>query len=268
MFCVLALRQVFSPSQVSLIFLISGLVILGYASSISRKSTYHDVVREVCGCRIGYLCEICFVFNLFMISVAFLVVVQDQLEKCKWSVGVWVCGCLLFLFSPYENQRSSDVSFTNESTLSDDSFSWTPRADFYIQYVPCFGFYVFLFVEEALCIISQTLSCLVKKMATSHSEAERVKPNDLNHHHLYTCNILLWIVLMLQWELIHFSIITIDFTSCKCLILVIFSYVESWVSWIGLLMIRHDARLFHTFRSESIARRSSDLRSSGAAHLM
>uniref|UniRef100_A0A671MPT8 Putative sodium-coupled neutral amino acid transporter 8 n=1 Tax=Sinocyclocheilus anshuiensis TaxID=1608454 RepID=A0A671MPT8_9TELE len=67
--------------SVSLVFLISGLVILGYASSISRQNTYHDVVREVCGQRIGHLCEICFVFNLFMISVAFLVVVQDQLDK-------------------------------------------------------------------------------------------------------------------------------------------------------------------------------------------
>lgn len=74
----------------SLVFLISGLVILGYASSISRQNTYHDVVREVCGQRIGHLCEICFVFNLFMISVAFLVVVQDQLDKCE----LYVCGSI------------------------------------------------------------------------------------------------------------------------------------------------------------------------------
>uniref|UniRef100_A0A672MTQ0 Solute carrier family 38 member 8b n=1 Tax=Sinocyclocheilus grahami TaxID=75366 RepID=A0A672MTQ0_SINGR len=52
----------------------------------SRHKTYHDVVREVCGQRIGHLCEICFVFNLFMISVAFLVVVQDQLDKRKLCV--------------------------------------------------------------------------------------------------------------------------------------------------------------------------------------
>ncbi|KAK6480115.1 putative sodium-coupled neutral amino acid transporter 8 [Huso huso] len=66
---------------VSLVFLISGLVILGYASSISNRSTYQDVVREICGSAIGKLCEVCFVFNLFMISVAFLVVVEDQLAK-------------------------------------------------------------------------------------------------------------------------------------------------------------------------------------------
>uniref|UniRef100_A0A8C6UJV6 Solute carrier family 38 member 8b n=1 Tax=Neogobius melanostomus TaxID=47308 RepID=A0A8C6UJV6_9GOBI len=67
--------------MVSLVFLISGLVILGYASSISRQKTYQDVVREVCGRAVGQLCEVCFCFNLFMICVAFLVVVQDQLEK-------------------------------------------------------------------------------------------------------------------------------------------------------------------------------------------
>ncbi|XP_066504500.1 putative sodium-coupled neutral amino acid transporter 8 [Hoplias malabaricus] len=78
--------------MVSLIFLISGLVILGYASSISRQNTYHDVVREMCGRRIGQLCEICYVFNLFMISIAFLVVVQDQLEKLCLSLYETVTG--------------------------------------------------------------------------------------------------------------------------------------------------------------------------------
>uniref|UniRef100_A0A3Q3GN47 Solute carrier family 38 member 8b n=1 Tax=Labrus bergylta TaxID=56723 RepID=A0A3Q3GN47_9LABR len=72
-----------SVELVSLVFLISGLVILGYASSVSRQKTYQDVVSEVCGRAVGQLCEVCFCFNLFMICVAFLVVVQDQLEKCN-----------------------------------------------------------------------------------------------------------------------------------------------------------------------------------------
>uniref|UniRef100_A0A3B5PWI6 Solute carrier family 38 member 8 n=1 Tax=Xiphophorus maculatus TaxID=8083 RepID=A0A3B5PWI6_XIPMA len=66
-----------------------GLVILGYASSVSRQKTYQDVVREVCGRAVGQLCEVCFCFNLFMISVAFLVVVQDQLEKRNQPAGPW-----------------------------------------------------------------------------------------------------------------------------------------------------------------------------------
>uniref|UniRef100_A0A672MG01 Solute carrier family 38 member 8 n=1 Tax=Sinocyclocheilus grahami TaxID=75366 RepID=A0A672MG01_SINGR len=60
--------------MISLVFLISGLVILGYSSSISGQNTYQAVVRDVCGPAIGNLCEICYVFNLFFISVAFLVI--------------------------------------------------------------------------------------------------------------------------------------------------------------------------------------------------
>uniref|UniRef100_A0A8B9PX47 Solute carrier family 38 member 8 n=1 Tax=Apteryx owenii TaxID=8824 RepID=A0A8B9PX47_APTOW len=66
----------------SLVFLVSGLAVLGYASSLSTQSTYQGVVREVCGTAVGKLCEVCFILNLFMISVAFLRVVGDQLEKC------------------------------------------------------------------------------------------------------------------------------------------------------------------------------------------
>uniref|UniRef100_A0A8C5MR59 Solute carrier family 38 member 8 n=1 Tax=Leptobrachium leishanense TaxID=445787 RepID=A0A8C5MR59_9ANUR len=72
----------------SLVFLISGLVLLGYATSISSQSTYQGVVKDVCGPAIGKLCVVCFIFNLFMISVAFLRVVEDQLEKLCNSLGI------------------------------------------------------------------------------------------------------------------------------------------------------------------------------------
>ncbi|XP_006005685.1 putative sodium-coupled neutral amino acid transporter 8 [Latimeria chalumnae] len=72
----------------SLVFLIGGLVILGYASSISNQSTYQGVVKQVCGPAIGKLCEVCFVLNLFMISVAFLRVVEDQLGKLCESLYI------------------------------------------------------------------------------------------------------------------------------------------------------------------------------------
>ncbi|XP_067349653.1 putative sodium-coupled neutral amino acid transporter 8 [Channa argus] len=77
---------------VSLIFLISGLVILGYASSVSKQKTYQDVVSEVCGRAVGQLCEVCFCFNLFNVCIAFLVVVQDQLEKLTDSLYEMVTG--------------------------------------------------------------------------------------------------------------------------------------------------------------------------------
>ncbi|XP_023841195.1 putative sodium-coupled neutral amino acid transporter 8 isoform X2 [Salvelinus sp. IW2-2015] len=75
------IRSAVAVEMVSLVFLISGLVILGYSSSISGQNTYQAVVKDVCGPAIGQLCEVVFIFNLFMISVAFLVVVSDQLEK-------------------------------------------------------------------------------------------------------------------------------------------------------------------------------------------
>ncbi|CAO2609769.1 Putative sodium-coupled neutral amino acid transporter 8 [Lemmus lemmus] len=71
----------FLVALVSLLFLISGLVILGYAASVSGQITYQGVVRELCGAAMGKLCEACFLTNLIMISVAFLRVIGDQLEK-------------------------------------------------------------------------------------------------------------------------------------------------------------------------------------------
>ncbi|KAL2094106.1 hypothetical protein ACEWY4_011418 [Coilia grayii] len=78
--------------MVSLVFLVSGLVILGYSSSISGQSTYQAVVRGVCGASIGKLCEVCYIFNLFMISIAFLVIVADQLQKLCVSIYELIIG--------------------------------------------------------------------------------------------------------------------------------------------------------------------------------
>lgn len=69
--------------QGSLVFLVSGLAVLGYAAALSAQPTYQGVVRAVCGAAVGKLCEVCFLLNLFMISVALLRVVGDQLEKCE-----------------------------------------------------------------------------------------------------------------------------------------------------------------------------------------
>ncbi|XP_017290154.1 putative sodium-coupled neutral amino acid transporter 8a isoform X1 [Kryptolebias marmoratus] len=85
-------RSAVTVELISLVFLISGLVILGYSSSISGRCTYQAVVKELCGPAIGQLCEVCFIFNLFMISVAFLVIVNDQLEKLCDSLFELVTG--------------------------------------------------------------------------------------------------------------------------------------------------------------------------------
>lgn len=73
-----------------MVFLISGLVILGYAASVSGQATYQGVVHGLCGPTVGKLCEACFIVNLLMISVAFLRVIGDQLEKCKYPRRVRV----------------------------------------------------------------------------------------------------------------------------------------------------------------------------------
>uniref|UniRef100_A0A8C5JLK1 Solute carrier family 38 member 8 n=1 Tax=Junco hyemalis TaxID=40217 RepID=A0A8C5JLK1_JUNHY len=62
-----------------------GLAVLGYAAALSAQPTYQGVVRAVCGAAVGKLCEVCFLLNLFMISVALLRVVGDQLEKREFG---------------------------------------------------------------------------------------------------------------------------------------------------------------------------------------
>ncbi|XP_006888941.1 PREDICTED: putative sodium-coupled neutral amino acid transporter 8 [Elephantulus edwardii] len=75
------LLPAFLVELVSLVFLVSGLLTLGYAASVSGQPTYQGVVRALCGPGLGKLCEACFILNLLMISVAFLRVIGDQLEK-------------------------------------------------------------------------------------------------------------------------------------------------------------------------------------------
>ncbi|XP_057569601.1 putative sodium-coupled neutral amino acid transporter 8 [Hippopotamus amphibius kiboko] len=92
----------FLVELVSLVFLISGLVILGYAASVSGQATYQGVVRGLCGPAVGKLCEACFIVNLLMISVAFLRVIGDQLEKlCDFLLP----GTLPALQPWYTDQR-------------------------------------------------------------------------------------------------------------------------------------------------------------------
>ncbi|XP_068595088.1 sodium-coupled neutral amino acid transporter 7 [Brachionichthys hirsutus] len=64
-----------------LIFIISGLVILGYCSQVSNESTYQEVVRATCGKATGVICEICIAVYTFGTCIAFFIVIGDQLER-------------------------------------------------------------------------------------------------------------------------------------------------------------------------------------------
>uniref|UniRef100_A0A8C2PSJ9 Solute carrier family 38 member 8a n=1 Tax=Cyprinus carpio TaxID=7962 RepID=A0A8C2PSJ9_CYPCA len=138
--------------MISLVFLVSGLVILGYSCSVSGQNTYQAVVRDVCGPAIGNLCEICYVFNLFFISVAFLVIVADQLQKLCVSIYELITGlpesempyywytdqrfalfllCLFFIFPLSVSKEISIQKYTRVSSWA-SMFSVVPTI--------CFGF--------------------------------------------------------------------------------------------------------------------------------
>ncbi|XP_077420339.1 sodium-coupled neutral amino acid transporter 7 [Vanacampus margaritifer] len=63
-----------------LIFIISGLVILGYCCQVSNESTYQEVVRATCGKVTGVLCEVAIAVYTFGTSIAFFIVIGDQLD--------------------------------------------------------------------------------------------------------------------------------------------------------------------------------------------
>nr|XP_046241744.1 putative sodium-coupled neutral amino acid transporter 7 [Scatophagus argus] len=70
-----------------LIFIISGLVILGYCSQVSNESTYQEVVRAACGKVIGVLCEVSIAVYTFGTCIAFFIVIGDQLDRLIAAVA-------------------------------------------------------------------------------------------------------------------------------------------------------------------------------------
>ncbi|KAM9860788.1 sodium-coupled neutral amino acid transporter 7 [Aulostomus maculatus] len=64
-----------------LIFIITGLVILGYCSQVSNESTYQEVVRATCGKVSGVVCEVAIAVYTFGTCIAFFIVIGDQLDR-------------------------------------------------------------------------------------------------------------------------------------------------------------------------------------------
>ncbi|XP_076023738.1 sodium-coupled neutral amino acid transporter 7 [Genypterus blacodes] len=69
-----------------LVFIISGLVILGYCSKVSNEGTYQEVVRTTCGKLTGVLCEVAIAVYAFGTCIAFLIVIGDQLDHLVTAV--------------------------------------------------------------------------------------------------------------------------------------------------------------------------------------
>ncbi|XP_008292181.1 sodium-coupled neutral amino acid transporter 7 [Stegastes partitus] len=70
-----------------LIFIISGLVILGYCSQVSNEGTYQEVVRATCGKVSGILCEVAIAVYTFGTCIAFFIVIGDQLDRLVAAVA-------------------------------------------------------------------------------------------------------------------------------------------------------------------------------------
>uniref|UniRef100_G3PTP3 Sodium-coupled neutral amino acid transporter 7 n=1 Tax=Gasterosteus aculeatus aculeatus TaxID=481459 RepID=G3PTP3_GASAC len=64
-----------------LIFIICGLVILGYCSQVSNESSYQEVVRATCGKVTGIACEVAIAVYTFGTCIAFFIVIGDQLDR-------------------------------------------------------------------------------------------------------------------------------------------------------------------------------------------
>ncbi|XP_029000462.1 sodium-coupled neutral amino acid transporter 7 [Betta splendens] len=70
-----------------LIFIISGLVVLGYCSQVSNENTYQEVVRATCGKVTGVLCEVAIAVYTFGTCIAFFIVIGDQLDRLIAAVA-------------------------------------------------------------------------------------------------------------------------------------------------------------------------------------
>ncbi|KPP64845.1 putative sodium-coupled neutral amino acid transporter 7 [Scleropages formosus] len=90
-----------------LVFIISGLVILGYCSQVSNETTYQEVVRAVCGRITGVICEVAIAIYTFGTCIAFLIIIGDQQDKLiaavthetDWSVSrPWYTNRMFTIF--------------------------------------------------------------------------------------------------------------------------------------------------------------------------
>lgn len=70
-----------------LIFIITGLVILGYCSLVSNEATYQEVVRATCGKVTGVVCEVAIAIYTFGTCIAFFIVIGDQLDRLIAAAG-------------------------------------------------------------------------------------------------------------------------------------------------------------------------------------
>ena len=64
-------------------FVIGSLIFLAKGVDITSASSFEGVVTEMCGNTLGVVCQICIALYMFGTTIAFLVIIGDQLVDGK-----------------------------------------------------------------------------------------------------------------------------------------------------------------------------------------
>ena len=67
-------------------FVVIGLLVLAYCVEATQSGTYEDVVQGVLGRRAKVVAELCVAVYTFGTSIAFLVVIGDQIDDRKLHI--------------------------------------------------------------------------------------------------------------------------------------------------------------------------------------
>ena len=71
--------------QCLLVFITGAFPILAYCADKHRSQYFQDIIRESLGPRAYFTTKIIVLFNMFGCTVAYMILIGDQLEKGMWS---------------------------------------------------------------------------------------------------------------------------------------------------------------------------------------
>lgn len=71
-------------TQFLLIWITFGLLVLAHLTETLQASTYEDTIGRACGGLVKLIVDICIIIYTFGTCIAFLVVIGDQLQDCKY----------------------------------------------------------------------------------------------------------------------------------------------------------------------------------------
>ena len=63
--------------------MLSTMLILIFCADLHHDTTYHDVLRSMCGKRAQQMAAASIMCTCFGINVTFLVIIGDQFDRCK-----------------------------------------------------------------------------------------------------------------------------------------------------------------------------------------